>query len=158
MIQSAWKKYSGAPFEFGFLDAKYELLYQNEQKLGTIGLVFSGLGIMIATLGLLGLVTYMASQRTKEIGIRKVMGATVQQVVVLLSKDFIKTILLALIITLLASFFFINKWLETFPYKVKFDFIIATAAGVMVLPFAWLVVIDQRLRAAKCKSYRKFEK
>lgn len=147
-LEKIWKKHSSAPFEYSFLDEKLNAQYQSEEKLSRIALVFTVLSIFIACLGLLGLVTYMATQRTKEIGIRKVMGASVSQIVVLLSKDFFKLVVVAIAIALPLSWYGMNQWLQTFAYRIDFSFAVAAIAGCLVVLVALLTVSYQSIKAA----------
>jgi putative ABC transport system permease protein len=111
-------------------------------------LVFTILAIIVACLGLFGLVTYMASLRTKEIGIRKVLGASVQQVVALLSKDFLKLVLIAIFIAIPVSWYGTSEWLETFAYRVDFGFLVVAVAASAMITIALLTVIYQSGKAA----------
>ena len=147
-LEKIWKRHSDAPFEYSLLDEKLNAQYQAEEKLSRIALVFTVLSILIASLGLLGLVTYMASQRTKEIGIRKVLGASVHQIVLLLSKDFLRLVIAAIVIAIPVSWYGISRWLETFAYRIDFNFIVAAAAGALVILIALLTVSYQSIKAA----------
>jgi putative ABC transport system permease protein len=147
-LEKIWKKYSGAPFEYSFLDERLNAQYQSEEKLSRIALVFTILSIIIACFGLLGLVTYMASQRTKEIGIRKVMGASVNQIIALLSKDFLQLVATAIVIAIPISWYGISQWLQTFAYRIDFNFLIAAYAGCAVILIALLTVCYQSIKAA----------
>jgi putative ABC transport system permease protein len=147
-LEEIWKKHTSAPFEYSFLDEKLTAQYESEEKLSRIALVFTVLSIFIACLGLLGLVTYMATQRTKEIGIRKVMGASVNQIVMLLSKDFLRLVIAAIAIAIPISWYGINQWLQTFAYRIDFSFTIAAFAGGVVIAIALLTVSYQSIKAA----------
>ena len=148
LIQSVWSKYSTAPFEYTFLDENVAAQYKSEQLFGKITIIFTSLAVIIACIGLLGLVTYVASQRTKEIGIRKVLGASVQQIVVLLSKDFIRLVIVALVIAIPISWYGMNQWLQTFAYRIDFSFLVASIAGCMVVLIALVTVSYQSIKAA----------
>ena len=147
-LEKIWKRHSSAPFEYSLLDEKLDAQYQLEEKLSRIALVFTVLSIVIACLGLLGLITYMATQRTKEIGIRKVLGATVQQIVVLLSKDFLRLVIAAIVIAIPISWYGINQWLQTFAYRIHFSFVVVAFAGGVVILIALLTVSYQSTKAA----------
>lgn len=147
-IEGIWQKYTEAPFEYGFLDDQYAALYKDEQKLGQIAFVFSSLAVVIACLGLFGLVTYIASQRTKEIGIRKVLGASVQQVVMLLSKDFVKLVLVALLIAMPTAWYGMNQWLSTFAYRTDLNLLTCLAVGAGVMLISLSTISYQSIRAA----------
>jgi putative ABC transport system permease protein len=147
-LESIWKKYTGAPFDYSFLDERLQSQYEAEEKLSDISIVFTVISVIIACFGLLGLVTYMATQRTKEIGIRKVLGASVQQVVVLLSRDFVRLILIAFVIAIPVSWYSMNQWLNTFAYRIDFSIVVALAAVGIVLVIALLTVSYQSIKAA----------
>jgi putative ABC transport system permease protein len=147
-LEKIWKKYTSAPFDYSFLNERLQSQYVAEEKLSDISVAFTVLSVIIACLGLLGLVTYMASQRTKEIGIRKVMGASVQQVVFLLSKDFVKLIFIAFVIAVPISWYCMNKWLETFAYRINFEIKVAFFAGAIIFFIALLTVSYQSIKAA----------
>jgi putative ABC transport system permease protein len=142
-----WKRHSSAPLEFSFLDQHLEAQYQSEQRLSRIALVFTILSIFIACLGLLGLVTYMATQRTKEIGIRKVLGASVHQIVFLLSKDFLRLVMASILIAIPVSWYSIDQWLGTFAYRVDFSFMVPVGAGAALILIALLTVSYQSIKA-----------
>ncbi len=148
IVEGTWKKYTSAPFEYSFLDENLNAQYKAENVLGKLALVFTGLSIFIACLGLLGLVAYMASQRTKEIGIRKVMGASAQQIVMLLSKDFIRHIAIAFVIAIPVGYYSMNQWLNTFAYRIDFSLAVAAFAGCATMLIALLTVSYQSVRAA----------
>jgi putative ABC transport system permease protein len=147
-LEKIWKKHTSAPFEYSFLDERLDAQYQSEEKLSRIALVFTILSVFIACLGLLGLVTYVASQRTKEIGIRKVMGASVNQIVTLLSKDFLQLVVIAIVIALPVSWYGISQWLQTFAYRIDFSFGVAAFAGCVVVLIALLTLSYQSIKAA----------
>src|ERR1035441_9755981 len=106
------------PMNYSFLDDRVQQTYEAEQKMGLILGIFAGLTIFIACLGLFGLVTFTAEQRTKEIGIRKVLGANVSGIVRLLSKDFLKLVLIAIVISTPTAWWAMNKWLQDFAYRI----------------------------------------
>jgi putative ABC transport system permease protein len=136
------------PFEYEFLDQTYNQLYKSEESLQRIIILFSGIAMIIACLGLFGLISYSAERRTKEIGVRKVVGASVKQIVVLLSKDFAKLVLLASLIACPIAWFAMNKWLENFAYHTNITFWPFLLAGLSVLVIASLTVSWQAIRAA----------
>jgi len=148
-LEEVWKKYApNSPFEYSFIDQNFDSKFKAEQRLSDVILVFTILAIFIACLGLFGLSAFMAEQRTKEIGIRKVMGASVSQVVVLLSRDIVKLICISLIIAIPASWYGITQWLEGFAYRIDFSFSFAIAAGLIALLIALLTISSQAIRAA----------
>jgi len=124
----------GFPFEFDFLDERFDKLYKSEIKQESLLSVFSIIAIGIACLGLFGLASYTAVKRTKEIGIRKVLGSSIQNIVLLLSKDLLKPVLLGTIIALPVGYLVMQKWLQNFAYRVHIHWwLLAIAALVGVL-------------------------
>lgn len=148
-IESKWKTMApGMPFSYQFMDEAFDSMYRTEQRIGKVALSFAVLAIFIACLGLFGLATYMAEQRTKEIGVRKVLGASVSNIVSMLSKDFTKLVLVGAIIAFPVAWFFMNKWLQDFAYRVNIGWwIFLTAAGITMV-IALLTVIIQAIKAA----------
>jgi len=148
-LQSEWKNFAAAePFDYYFLDASFDALYRSEQRMGSIFIIFAGLSIFIACLGLFGLTMYVAERRTKEIGIRKVLGASVVSVVQLLSKDFLRLTLLAAIIAFPIAWWAMNQWLEDFAYRIPIDWTIFLLAGMCTLIVSLLTISFQAIRAA----------
>ncbi len=148
-IESTWKAVlPGRPFEYYFLDESFRNLYQSEARLRTIVGAFTVIGIVIACMGLFGLVRLAVEKRTKEIGIRKVLGASVGGIVALISGDFLKLVLLANLIAVPAAWYAMNRWLEDFAYRIDVGPLVfgATAAATLLLAFLTLAV--QALRAA----------
>jgi putative ABC transport system permease protein len=138
----------GQPFSYYFLDDRLADLYNNEKTSGKIFNIFSVLTIFIACVGLFGLSAYMASQRTKEIGIRKVLGSTGSKIVMLLSKDFSKLVLLAFIPAVPVSYFVMDRWLKSFSYRTSISLWIFLLAGLAALLVAQITVSFQALKAA----------
>lgn len=136
------------PFEFSFMDEDYQTLYEAENRVAVLSKYFSGLAIIISCLGLLGLAAFTAEQRTKEIGIRKVLGASVSSIVVLLSKEFIKLVLIANVIAWPIAWFAMNTWLGNFAYRIDIGWLIFLLTGILALAIAILAVGWQTLRAA----------
>lgn len=148
-IEKKWVEFvSQQPFAYHFLDEKLAELYKNEEASGRIFAVFSLLAIVIACIGLFGLSAYLAEQRTKEIGIRKVLGATVSQIVLLLSKNFARLVLIAFVIALPISYYFMVKWLQNFAYRTSIQVWIFLAAGLVSLLIAQLTISFQSVKAA----------
>ncbi|HMJ48857.1 MAG TPA: ABC transporter permease [Ferruginibacter sp.] len=144
-----WKAMApGMPFSYDFLDESFDAMYRSEMRIGKIAMIFSMLAIFIACLGLFGLATFMAEQRTKEIGIRKVLGASVQVIVQLLSADFVKLVLIAFCIAVPIGWWFMHKWLEDFAYRINIGWWIFLAAGAMALMVALITVSFQAIKAA----------
>lgn len=148
-IESKWKTMaSGMPFSYQFLDESFDNMYREEQRTGKLGLTFAVIAILIACLGLFGLATYMAEQRIKEIGVRKVLGASVSNITAMLSKDFIKLVLLSAVIAFPLSWWFMHKWLQDFAYRIDISWWIFALAGIIALLIAVLTVSSQAVKAA----------
>ena len=135
-------------FEYNFLDKQWENFYRDDQKRQVIFLVIAALTILIACLGLFGLATYAAEQRIREIGIRKVLGASVTGIVTMLSKDFIKLVLIASVLAIPVSWWLMNNWLSDFAYRTKLYWWIFVIAGTLALFVALFTVGSKALKAA----------
>lgn len=138
----------GMPFEYKFMDESFDSMYRQEQRVGKVALTFALLAIIIACLGLFGLATYIAEQRTKEIGIRKVLGASVGNIVRMLSTDFVKLVLLAFIIATPIAWWFMDKWLQDFAFRINLSWWIFAATGLIALVIALITLSFQAIRAA----------
>ncbi len=136
------------PFTYQFADEEYQKLYTSEMVIGKLSKWFAALAIFISCLGLLGLVIFMAEQRTKEIGIRKVLGASVGSVFSLLSKDFVKLVFTAIVIATPIAWWAINNWLQSFEYKINISWWMFAIAGVVALFIALLTVSFQAIKSA----------
>ena len=148
-IESKWKILApGMPFSYRFMNDSFNDMYRSEQRAGTIAIVFSLLAILIACLGLFGLVTYMAEQRPKEVGIRKVLGASVSNVVTMLSKDFLILVLIAAVLAFPVAWWAMHKWLQDFEYRISISVWVFVAAGMSALLIALLTVSFQAIKAA----------
>ena len=148
-IENRWKSMApGMPFSYRFLDESFDEMYRAEQRVGKVAITFAILAIIIACLGLFGLVTYAAEQRIKEIGIRKVLGASVRGIVQLLSKDFLLLVLIAFIIAAPVSWYFMRKWLEDFSYRVNIEWWVFVLAGSIALLIALVTICFQAVKAA----------
>ncbi|MBC7828467.1 MAG: ABC transporter permease [Chitinophagaceae bacterium] len=148
-IQSSWKTIlADQPLEYGFLDEHFNELYKADMQVSEIVGVLAMLAIVISCLGLFGLASYSAERRVKEIGIRKVMGASVQNVVTLLSRDFIKLVLIANIIAWPIAWFALRKWLQDFAYRIEINWWIFFAAGACAVLIALLTISFQAIKAA----------
>lgn len=148
-IREIWHTHiSDWPFEYRFLDEDIDRVYRSEQRFGQIVLYFSILAIFIACLGLFGLASYSTHQRTKEIGVRKVLGASISTIVVLLSKEFTKWVLLANLIALPVAYYVMNRWLQNYAYRIEIglDVFLLTAAIAFII--ALFTVSYQSVRAA----------
>jgi putative ABC transport system permease protein len=136
------------PFEYSFMDADFDHLYQGEKQSGTLITYFASLSILISCLGLFGLATFMAEQRTKEIGIRKVMGASVPGITMLLSKDFLKLVLIAVVIAIPVAWYFTDKWLQEFAYHISMEWWIFAVASILAVIIALMTVSVQAIKSA----------
>jgi putative ABC transport system permease protein len=152
LISQVEKKWNGMapgqPFSYTFLDADFNKIYNAEQRTGKLFITFAVFAIFIACLGLFGLVTYAAEQRIKEIGIRKVLGANVGEIVTMISKDFVKLVLIAFVFAFPVAWWAMNKWLQDFAYRVNISWWIFVVAGIITLLIALITVSFQALRAA----------
>ncbi|HEY0654615.1 MAG TPA: ABC transporter permease [Chryseosolibacter sp.] len=149
-LEEIWKKHAAdAPFEYTFLDENFDLMFRAEQRMSQIILVFTFLAISIACLGLFGLAAYTAEQRAKEISIRKVMGASIPQVFVLLSKDFTLLVMIAFALATPLAWYFANDWLNGFANRITIDATYVLISGIISLIIALLTISYQAIRAAK---------
>ncbi|GAA4446928.1 ABC transporter permease [Nibrella saemangeumensis] len=148
-IETKWKQLApGQPFNYSFLEDKFDAMYRAEQRIGTIALTFSVIAILVACLGLFGLAAFMAEQRTKEIGVRKVLGASVPSLVTMLSWDFLKLVFIAIIIATPIAWWAMNKWLEDFAYRIDVPWWVYIMAGVVAVLIAFVTVSFQSIKAA----------
>ena len=154
-IQKQWKEFDDEfPFDYFFMDEQLNKFYQSDQRLLRVISIFATLAIVIACIGLFGLSIYTAKQRTKEIGIRKVLGASVTGVVALLSKEFIKLVSIAILIASPIAWWAANKWLQDFAYRINIGWGIFVSAGVIALLIAMLTVSFQAVKAAAANPVR----
>jgi putative ABC transport system permease protein len=148
-IEKKWKAFSNnQQFDYSFMDEDFDNLYRAEQRTGKISLLFTILAVFIACLGLFGLAAYTAEQRTREIGIRKVLGANVPDVVALLSANFLKMVMLAFIIAAPLAWLFMEKWLQGFAYRENISWWVFIVAGIGALVIALLTISTQFIKAA----------
>jgi putative ABC transport system permease protein len=138
----------GQPFTYQFLDDSFGKMYAAETRLGSIFGIFSAVAIVIACLGLFALTAFTAEQRTKEIGIRKVLGASVSSIVIMLSKDFGKLVLIAFVLATPFAWWGVNEWLQAYQYKVDVAWWVYVLAGVIAFGIAWITMSYQSIRAA----------
>ncbi len=149
-IEDTWNKYSGGlPVDYSFLNDEYDILYKNEMQTRQLFVIFSILAIGIACLGLFGLASFMTERRTKEIGIRKTLGATVSGIAVLLSRKFIKWVLAANIIAWPVAYYMMNHWLESYAYRIDLSWWMFAVSGTVALFIALLTISYQTLKAAR---------
>ncbi len=148
-MEGTWKKYAGDyEFDFRFMDDRLDALYSGEQRVGRIINVFTALSVFISCLGLFGLASFMVVRKTKEIGIRKVLGASMSGIVLLLTKEYSKWVIAANMIAWPLSYFILNQWLQQFPYRTNIKFWIFLGTGLVTLGIAVLTVSYQSIRAA----------
>ncbi len=148
-IQDTWHKYlPETPFDFTFLDAKFDQLYRSEQQQSSLFTIFSCIAIFIACLGLFGLSAFTITQRVKEIGVRKVLGASVPQIVTELSKDFLKLVLVAAVIAFPIAWYSMSKWLVNFAFHINIGWWVFVMAGIIALIIAFATISFQSIKAA----------
>ena len=148
-IKSKWSGFSpNQQFMYTFMDQDFDAIYRTEQRTGIIFVSFSSLAIIIACLGLFGLAAYAAEQRTKEIGIRKVLGASMSTIVQMLSKDFIKLVVIAIIIASPLAWWAMNKWLQDFAYRIHIQWWVVAIAGSGAILIAFVTISFQSIKAA----------
>jgi putative ABC transport system permease protein len=148
-IETQWKKsIPNRPFNYYFMDEFYDRQYSGEDKFGKLFMNFAILAIFISCLGLLGLASYSTMQRTKEIGIRKVMGASVSSIINLLSKDFLKLVAISLLIAGPIAWYFMNSWLKDFAYRTSIGWWVFVVAGVLAVLIALFTISFLAIRAA----------
>ena len=148
-IQTSWKNFlPESPYQYTFLDENFARLYEAEQRQKTLLIIFASLAIFIACLGLFGLSAFAILQRIKEIGIRRVLGADVSTIVTLLSKDFLKLVVFAAIPAFVIAWYFMNKWLEDFAYRISMPWWIFVTAGILAAVIALVTISFQAIKAA----------
>jgi putative ABC transport system permease protein len=148
-VENVWKDARpGDPFTYSFMDGRLDRLYTSESQSGKLLMMFTVIAISIACVGLFGLAAYTTSQRTKEIGVRKVLGASIASIVGLLSLDFLKLVFVSSLIAVPLSWMLVNEWLETFAYRVPLQFItFVIACGIVVL-FTAITISYQAISAS----------
>jgi len=155
-IADTWHKYlPDVPFDYTFVDQRFQKLYQSEQQEGQFVTIFSCLAIFIACLGLFGLSAFAISQRVKEIGVRKVLGASISQIVMELSKDFLKLVFIAGVIALPVAWWAMHKWLQTnFAFRVGLAWWVFILAGVIAVIIAFVTISFQAIKAANANPVK----
>jgi putative ABC transport system permease protein len=144
-----FKKYNPeVSFDYKFADREFAKKFADEVRTSKLSAFFASLAIMISCLGLFGLVSFVAEQRTREIGIRKVLGASISGVVALLSKDFLKLVTIAFLIACPVSWFFMHRWLENYTYRANLSWWMFVLAGLLALFIALVTLSFQSIRAA----------
>jgi putative ABC transport system permease protein len=148
-IHKSWDRYfPNDPFEYFFLDESFGEQYKADQRFGSVFGMFASLAILIACFGLLGLSAYNVLQRTKEIGIRKVLGASVRQLIVLLSREFLYLVLISLVIAIPLTWWVMHNWLQDFAFRIEIEWWVFALAGALAILVALLTVGTQALKAA----------
>ena len=148
-IEQKWAQMApGQPFSYEFMDDSFNNVYKTEQRIGKISLAFAILTILVACLGLFGLITFVAEQRIKEIGIRKVLGASISNILQLLSKDFIKLVLISIVLASPVAYYFMYKWLQDFEYRINIEWWIFALTGFIAIVISMLTVSFQAIKAA----------
>ncbi len=148
-IETIFKKYNPAyPFEYQFADQEFGKKFLTEDLISRIINIFAGLAIFICCIGLAGLASFTIQKRIREIGIRKVLGATVQQLLMLISKEFLKLVLIAFVIAVPLTWWLMNNWLEKYPYRVNISGWLFGAVGIIILLLTLVVVSLNTMRAA----------
>jgi putative ABC transport system permease protein len=149
-VEGIFKKFAPSyPFSYSFFDEVFERAYFTEQRMGRVFGAFAGLAIFIACLGLFGLSAFAAEQRTKEMGIRKVLGASESKIFLLLSREFIRWVLLANLIAWPIAYLAMNKWLQNFAYRIQIGIVAFLISGGTALSIAYLTVSYQSIRSAR---------
>jgi putative ABC transport system permease protein len=148
-LRKSWGRIMpGTPFEFSFLDTIYDDQYRNEERTGRVFTIFTFFALFVACLGLLGLASFAAEQRTKEIGIRKVLGASIPGIILMMSREFTRWVLLANIIAWPIAYYLMNRWLQSFAYRSDIGLLVFIFSGFMALVIALLTVSFQAVKAA----------
>jgi putative ABC transport system permease protein len=149
IIENEWNEaVPGYPFQYEFLDDAFRRQYTSEERIGTLFKYFSILAIFISCIGLFGLASFIARRRTKEIGLRKVLGASVSSIFFMLSKEFIKWIIIANVIAWPVAYYFMNKWLQDFAYRIEITWWMFALAGGIALVIALATISFQAVKAA----------
>jgi putative ABC transport system permease protein len=149
-LKRQWRRFAaGQPFEYSFMDERFAEMYRSEQRLAMIFSIFSGLAIFIACLGLLALASFMAEKRTKEIGIRRVLGSSVSEIMVLLSREFVKWVVIAALIAWPLAYYAMHRWLQGFAYRTDIGIALFLFSSLLALLIAMLTVSFQAFRAAR---------
>jgi putative ABC transport system permease protein len=147
--EKLWKQFAAnEPFEYTFLDEEFDDLFRAEQRMGLISTIFSSLAIFIACLGLFALAAFTSEQRTKEIGIRKALGATPLNLILILSKEFTRLVLIAFLPATIFGWYFADQWLSEFAHRIEINPVLFVVSGGGAIIIAWLTVSYQAIKAA----------
>lgn len=148
-VEKTWKAFNpGLPFEYTFVDENFAKLYREEERQGKLFAVFAILAILISCLGLVGLASFTAERRRKEIGIRKVLGASSSNLVLLLSREFTLLVVLAFVVAAPLAWYMVDQWLQNFAYRTDMDLWVFGLAGLATVLIAWMTVGYQTTKAA----------
>jgi len=148
-IENEWKDLApNLHFDYSFMDEDFEIMYRTEQRMGNLFIAFTTLAIIIACLGLFSLAAYAAEQRNREIGIRKVLGASVPVIVKMLSKDFVKLVIISFLIAAPLAWLIMNKWLQGFAYRQNIQWWVLLVAGIGSLVITFITISTQSFKAA----------
>jgi putative ABC transport system permease protein len=148
-IESKWKEiFPGEQFEYGFMDARMDRLYQNEKNMQSLLIAFSVLSILVACLGLLGLAAYSAEEKTREIGIRKTLGASISSILRLLTKEYLKWVVISIVISWPLAYYLMDSWLQNFAFRIQLGWIPFLVSAGFSLLIALATVSIQVIRAA----------
>ena len=151
-LEQRWEEFfPGNPMDYFFLDQFFNRQYERDDRFGQVFALFTMLAIFIASLGLLGLASFMTLQRTREIGIRKVLGSSVSGIIMLLSKGFMQPVVIAIVIACPLGWLFMEQWLQSFPYRTTVGILPFAISGILVLLIAFISVSSQAIRAAMTK-------
>ncbi|NIJ51818.1 ABC transporter permease [Dyadobacter arcticus] len=149
VLRKTWKEnYPLRPFEYHFLDQEFDEIYKAENKISAVLKIFSAITVLISCLGLFALIAFIAHQRTKEIGVRKVLGASVASIVMLLSKDFLKLIMIAIVLASPVAWYFMSNWLKDFAYRIQIDIWVFALAALIAMMITLLTISFQSIKAA----------
>jgi putative ABC transport system permease protein len=148
-LEAVWKKFGpNLPFNYTFLDEDFGNMYNSELRLAQVFSIFAGLAIFIGCLGLFALASFMAEQKAKEIGIRKVLGASVNSILLMFSKQFTKLVIIAFLLAVPLAWWGINSWLGNYSYRVEIGWELYLIAGLIAFAIAWFTVSYHSIRAA----------
>ena len=148
-IEPVFKKYNpGSPFEYKFTDDDYAQKFSDEERIGNLSTFFAILAVFISCLGLFGIASFVAEQRTKDIGVRKVLGASIYNLWRMLSKDFVLLVIISCVIAIPLAWYFLNKWLLNYTYRTEISWWIFIIAAIVAVVIALVTVCFQAIKAA----------
>lgn len=149
-IEATWKKYNpDYPFEYHFVDQQYEQLYKAEQRMAQVFDYFTFFTLFISCLGLIGLINHMIEKRKKEISIRKVLGASVSGILLLLSREYIRLMFIAIFVSVPIAGYFVYNWLQNYAYKIETQWWMYALPGVLIVAVGFMLVLGQTLKTAR---------